>query len=149
MWTHMMIMPLIDFYATACDWMAADVKTPPDGVIWFLVVSFFNGIVIEIGRKLRAPRDEEHGVPTYTTVWGPQTAVRAWLAALGLTALSAWVAARQIHFVVPVVCLLGILLTLASLVAWRFLQQPETQRTKLFEPLSGIWTLLMYLSLGA
>ena len=189
LWTHMMIMPLIDFYATACDWMAADVKTPPHGLIWFLVVSFFNGIVIEIGRKLRAPQDEEHGVPTYTAIWGRRKAVLAWLAALGLTALSAWTAARQIHFVVPMVCVLGLLLALAAIAAWRFLKQPEsvsqnspchggasvplavsgairttasgtlappcnfktlseTKRAKLFELISGIWTLLMYLSLG-
>ena len=51
----MLIMPLIDFYATACDWLTAGVlcRTGSSGVL----ASYFNGIVIEIGRKIRAPED--------------------------------------------------------------------------------------------
>jgi 4-hydroxybenzoate polyprenyltransferase len=49
MWSHMFIMPLIDFYATACDWMTATGR-PPAGLFWFVLVSFLNGFVIEIGR---------------------------------------------------------------------------------------------------
>jgi 4-hydroxybenzoate polyprenyltransferase len=149
MWTHMLIMPLIDFYATACDWLAAGLSKPPPGLFWFLVVSFFNGIVIEIGRKLRAPADEETGVQTYTALWGRRKAVAAWMTALACTALSAWQAARSIHFVVPVVELMVILLAVASLIAGRFLKMPVTRHAKLFEYFSGAWTLLMYLSLGA
>jgi 4-hydroxybenzoate polyprenyltransferase len=149
MWTHMLIMPLIDFYATACDWMPAGFARPPAGVFWFLIVSFFNGIVIEIGRKLRAPTDEETGVPTYTALWGQRRAVLAWLIALASTAVCAWQAARKIDFVIPVVGLLMLLLVVACWIARRFLKLPLTARAKLFESFSGLWTLLMYLSLGA
>ena len=149
MWTHMLIMPLIDFYATACDWMHRGFASAPAGVFWFLLVSFFNGIVIEIGRKLRAPADEEPGVQTYTVLWGRTQAVLAWLAALVLTALCAWQAARRIGLAVPVMTLLAFLLIAASVIGWRFVQLPVTKRARLFEPFSGIWTLLMYLSLGA
>jgi hypothetical protein len=54
MWSHMLIMPLIDFYVTSCDWLAAGTAAP-EGLLWFLLVSFFNGIVIEMGRKICAP----------------------------------------------------------------------------------------------
>ena len=74
LWTHMLIMPLIDLYATASDWMVQG-QLPPDGLHWFLIVSFCNGVVIEIGRKLRAPAAEEHGVDTYTKLWGRSRAV--------------------------------------------------------------------------
>ena len=57
LWTHMLIMPLIDFYATACDWLVAGANKAKFDLLWFLVISFFNGIVVEIGRKLRAPED--------------------------------------------------------------------------------------------
>ncbi len=74
LWTHMLIMPLIDLYATACDWSVAygevSLAAVPDGLYWFLIVSFCNGIVIEIGRKIRAPQDEEEGVETYSVLWG-------------------------------------------------------------------------------
>jgi 4-hydroxybenzoate polyprenyltransferase len=148
MWTHMLIMPLIDFYATACDWAPAG-EPPPDALGWFLSVSFCNGLVIEIGRKLRAPEDEEKGVNTYTHLWGRPTAVGAWLGALAATTVCAVLAARQVEFLLPVAVLLGVLLALAGWLAWRFLAAPATGRAKALERMSGVWTLCMYLSLGA
>jgi 4-hydroxybenzoate polyprenyltransferase len=35
------------------------------------------------------------------------------------------------------------------LTAWQFLRRPDARRAKWIEALSGIWTVLMYLSLGA
>jgi 4-hydroxybenzoate polyprenyltransferase len=149
MWSHMLIVPLIDFYTTACDWLVAGEIVPHSGLAWFLVVSFFNGIVIEIGRKIRAPQDEELGVETYTVLWGRSRAVMAWLGALFLTALSAWLAAREIGFARPVGWLLAVLLVIGLLVALRFLGRPVTGHAKLIETMSGMWTILMYLSVGA
>jgi 4-hydroxybenzoate polyprenyltransferase len=148
MWTHMLIMPLIDFYATACDWAPAG-EAPPEALGWFLAVSFFNGLVIEIGRKLRAPEDEEKGVNTYTYLWGRPGAVGAWLGAMTATTICAAMAARQIDFLLPVGVLLGVLLAAAGWLAWRFLTVPVTGRAKALERMSGVWTLCMYLSLGA
>lgn len=148
LWTHMLIMPLIDFYATACDWMRT-LREPPHELSWFLLISFFNGVVIETGRKIRAPQDEEEGVETYSKVWGLPVAVGAWLTALLLTAAFAVIAAYHINFLVPVLSLLGALLTAAVLIARRFLRQPVSANAKKIELLSGIWTLMMYLMIGA
>lgn len=148
MWTHMLIVPLIDFYTTACDWRVAGSSVPHGGLVWFLIVSFFNGIVIELGRKIRAPEDEENGVETYSALWGRRKAVLIWLAALGLTAASAWLAAREIGFAGPVGVLLSLLLVAALLVAVRFMRVPTPHRAKQIETMSGVWTLLMYLSVG-
>ena len=147
LWTHMLIMPLIDFYATACDW-APTAASPPTGLGWFLAVSFGNGLAVEIGRKTRAPQDEEHGVPTYTAMWGRRNAAMAWLGALGLTAVCAVFAAREIRFAAPVLLLLAAALCAASVIALRFLRQPTTERARLFELMSGVWALLVYLGLG-
>ncbi len=153
LWSHMLIMPLIDLYATACDWMVTGgepgLDAIPDGLHWFLIVSFFNGIVIEIGRKLRAPADEEEGVETYSVLWGRPRAVLAWLGALGVTAVSAALAAAKIDFLWPVLTLLVVLLAIAGLAGWHFLRNPSTGAGKRFEAIAGIWTLCMYLSLGA
>jgi 4-hydroxybenzoate polyprenyltransferase len=147
MWTHMLIMPLIDFYATACDWWLQGVG-PPEGLVWFLAVSFFNGISLEIGRKIRAPQDEELGVNTYTFLWGRSRAVAAWFGALSVTAVCAGVAAAQIDFALPITGLLGLLLVAAAVVGVGFLRTPVSARAKRVEALSGLWTLFMYLSLG-
>jgi hypothetical protein len=145
MWTHMFIMPLIDFYATACDWMIAS-GPPPSGLYWFVLVSFLNGFIIEIGRKIRAPADEEIGVETYSVLWGRSGAVNAWLFAMALTGVLALIAVNKIGFLVPVAIVLGSLFTGSVFIALRFLRTPRNG--KAFEILSGIWTLCLYLFLG-
>lgn len=147
LWTHMLIIPLVDLYATACDWLAVG-NGPPAGLFWFLVVSFLNGVVIEIGRKLRAPMDEEDGVETYTRLWGTR-AVWVWVVMLMATALCAVVAARAIDFVLPVALVLALIIAAAIVMAWRFLATARRGAGKRFEILSGVWTLALYLSLGA
>jgi 4-hydroxybenzoate polyprenyltransferase len=147
--SHMVIIPLVDLYATACDWWPTGGAEAPPGLFWFLIVSYFNGVVIEVGRKIRAPKDEEPGVNTYTHIWGRRNAVLVWLGAMLTTAACALTAATWIDFVLPVAVILTLLLLTAAYNAARFLSDPDTRKGKRIETLSGIWTLLMYLSLGA
>lgn len=149
LWSHMLIVPLIDLYTTACDWLVAGADLPHWGLAWFLVVSFFNGVVIELGRKIRAPQAEEPGVETYSALWGTRRAVLVWWGALLVTAVSAWFAAWHIGFAGPVGSLLVVLLVLAVVVAARFWQKQVPSRAKSIETMSGVWTLLMYLGIGA
>ena len=146
--SHMVIIPLIDLYATACDWLRV-ARWPPDGLVWFLLVSYFNGIVVEVGRKTRAPDDEETGVETYSAEWGLTRAVTVWLGAMLITALFAWQAARQIGFDRLVTRWLIVLIALSAFYGLRLLRQPVRGGGKAIEIASGVWTLLMYLSLGA
>jgi len=145
--SHMVIIPIVDFYATACDWWPAG-NGPPRGLGWFVAASYSNGIVIEIGRKIRAHADEETGVNTYSALWGPRVAVLVWLGAMLTTAVCAVQAAAQIDFLIPVAIVLAMLLLTAGTVAWRFLSVPTTVRSKWIENLSGIWTILLYVSIG-
>ena len=96
LWTHMLIMPLVDLYATACHWSPTQ-GAPPPGLIWFLIVSFLNGIVIEMGRKIRSKDQEEVGVSTYTRLWGITRAPWVWFSFV-LTGISAGYALVLIHF---------------------------------------------------
>ncbi len=147
MLSHMVIMPVFDMYATACDWLMAG-NGPPRGLVWFLAASYLNGIVIEIGRKIRAPEDEEEGVETYTFLWGRSRALLSWLGAMLLTALCAWRGSVLIGFSSIVVPLLAALLLGAAALAANFAGSPLPGRGKRFEAMSGAWTLVMYLSLG-
>jgi 4-hydroxybenzoate polyprenyltransferase len=145
--SHMLILPLVDFYATATDWVRAGAGMPP-GLGWFLATSYANGVVIELGRKLRAPEDEEPGVPTYTALWGRPVAVAAWVAALTGTLVLARRAAAQVGFAGGAVVALLPLLLAALVLGARFLRRPARSLARGFEPLSGVWTLALYLSLG-
>lgn len=148
LWTHMFIMPIVDLYATACDWVPAGFKFPPRGLLWFLAASFFNGVVIELGRKIRAPADEETGVQTYSFLWGRRTAVLAWLAVMTMTAVCASNAAIRIRFMWPVTIVTVTVIIIAILTGMAFLRNPTPGRGKRFEQLSGLWVLALYLSLG-
>ncbi len=147
LFSHMAIMPLVDWFATGCDWVHTGGNMPP-GLFWFLATSFFNGIVIELGRKIRAPRDEEEGVETYSSLWGPRAAVRAWIAALVATFACAVFAARRIGFTLPLSVALGLCLAGAIATGLVFLGTPQRKSAKRIESLSGVWTLALYLMLG-
>lgn len=146
--THMGIMPMIDLYITSVDWRVAGAAWPDPGIYWFLAVSFFNGVAIEFGRKIRAPGDEEEGVRTYSALWGRRPATAIWLAALAANAAAAVMAARNIDFFLPALLFLGILFLVALALAASFLKRPTSATAKRLETYSGVWTLLMYLSLG-
>ena len=145
--THMLIIPILTLYATACDWLVAGGGVP-DGLGAFLMASFFNAIVIEIGRKVRAPADEERGVTTYSAAWGVRWAVYGWVLALSVTATLALIAAARIAFVLPVALIVALLLATAATIAWRFLRWQEASDARRIEHMSAAWALLMYLSLG-
>lgn len=147
LWSHMLVVPLVDLYATACDWLPAS-AAPPPGLTWFLLASFFNGVVVEVGRKLRAPADEEPGVETYSAVWGRPTAIATFVVALLLAGGTATMAGHTANGALPVLtaATLAIVATLALTPG--FLRAPAPGSGKRFELLSGLWTLAMYLSVG-
>ncbi|CAN5764310.1 UbiA family prenyltransferase [soil metagenome] len=147
MLSHMLIMPLIFLYITACDWLVAGAP-PPVGLGWFLIVGFFNGIVFEAGRKIRAPQDEEAGVETYSKLWGRRTAVFVWLLAILLTGICAALAARSINFSLPFITLTIILLTVGLVLGEYFLRNPLLLYAKHLQTFSSICTLVFYISLG-
>lgn len=143
--THMGIMPLVDFFGTACEWLPRSGHAPA-GLGWFLAASFFNGVVIEIGRKLRQPAAEEEGVETYSRLWGKGGGALVWLLALGSTLGCAVMAARAIEFVWPISIGLGLLLAAAMVMVAGYLSRGASG--KWIENFSALWTLALYLLLG-
>ena len=147
LFSHMLIMPLIDWFATGCDWVHRGGRMPA-GLFWFLAASFCNGVVIELGRKIRAPEQEETGVETYTALWGRPTAVAAWLSAQAATLGCAVVAAGRIGFTGPVFAVLGTLWVGAGVLGFSFVRTASGWLAKGVETYSGAWTLALYLTLG-
>jgi 4-hydroxybenzoate polyprenyltransferase len=147
LWSHMLIMPLIDLYATACDWIPASAPIAR-GLRWFLLASFFNGLVVEIGRKIRAPEAEEPGVETYTVLWGRGRAAGVWLAVMGIALASAVLAARAVGSSAVAELVLGAIWLVSLVAGAAFVARPTRGRAKLIEPLAGAWTLAMYVTVG-
>ena len=149
MTSHMVILPLVDLYATACDWWVSGHHQLPRGLYWFLIVSYLNGLVIEIGRKVRLPGDEETGVETYSALWGTGGAIRAWMIAVLATAFAAWRAAARIGMAAPMLVLLALLVAGCIVVSLRVVRSHASGRGKAIELMSGVWTIFMYVGLGA
>lgn len=147
LWTHMLIMPIVDFYAMASDWMPA-AGAPPPGLWAFLVASFFNGIVIEFGRKIRGPENEEEGVETYSRLWGPGRAAMLWWGAVVATAAFAVLAGHRLGVAGPMAGVLAVGVAATFAVAWRHRRRPSRKGGELIEVAAGCWTLLFYAGLG-
>ena len=147
MTSHMIVMPLIDLYNTALDWLLAGVSAP-NGIEIFLVVSFFNGMVIEIGRKIRAEEAEERGVDTYSALFGEARAAGLWTIAVVATFAAAVLAALQLQYGLLSLSLLAVLLPASLIPAWIFAGRPTVAGGKRIETMSGVWTIGMYLILG-
>ena len=145
--SHMLIMPLIDFLATACDWFVKGAAVP-SGLIWFLIISFFNGVIIELGRKTWAPDMEIPGVESYSASWGLQRALYVWGGAIAASMLCALIIAHHIGFMMiaaPVFAGLGFMSVLSALSFLKF-QTPEAAGR--LENISGLWVFCIYLLLG-
>jgi 4-hydroxybenzoate polyprenyltransferase len=145
--SHMLIMPIIDAYTTGLDWIPAG-SHPGVGLWFFLGVTFLNGVVIEIGRKIRHPDGEREGVVTYTGAWGVRAAPRVWLAVTFAAAVATWLAARHTGAAPLTLAALCVLLPLSALPAVRFLRSASARDAEGIQTASGFWTLTIYLLLG-
>jgi hypothetical protein len=150
LFSHMIITPLIA-------WLMAGFQLAHDGLalsalprlaFMFLISVLFLGVVLELGRKIRATADEENGVETYSALWGPLAARNAWLGFAFAAAAATVATIAQISGSVTVALLVVALgLTIMLLSARRFTpSQPGSG--KQIEKASGAFALAVLLTLG-
>jgi hypothetical protein len=145
--SHMAVMPLIFLYATALDWLPA-AEPAPDGTGRFLAFAFFNGLVIEIGRKIRWPAGEREGVDTYSATWGLGPALGVWLASIAVALVNASLAAA--HYDAAGVTALGLapLAVASASVVLPLLRTGRSGSGRRMEAAAGLWVLTSYVTLG-
>ncbi|MCB9262924.1 MAG: UbiA family prenyltransferase [Flavobacteriales bacterium] len=146
--SHMAIIPLVDLVASAAHWSFAEIM-PPKALLWFFFVSFFNGMVLEFGRKIKTPAMEEEGVVSYTKLYGVTGGTWLWLGILTITYILALFASAHINSPVWVYIVLTIFFVAAFISGILFLKNPTKKSSKMIEIFSGIWTMGMYLNIGA
>ena len=147
-WSHMLIIPLVDVFASGFDWQLAEAEAPI-GMLYFFAVSFFNGMVLEIGRKIKIPADEKTGVITYSAQYGWKKALWLWGAMLVLTYVLCWFAGEYAGYGWAWKAMLTLPFLFALGIGGRFWQVQTRGRAKAIEHIAGIWALAMYLLLGA
>lgn len=145
--SHMMIMPLIDLYVTACEWLPR-ADAPPAGLWVFLALSFVNGCVIELGRKIFAPVNERAGVETYSAKWGINTAISRWICCLVISTALLLSIGVYLHALIPVaiVALPSLAVAIAGARAFQALPTPQGQ--KRLDLIAGLWVAMGYATAG-
>ena len=146
--SHMMIIPLVDVFASGFDWNLSG-NPAPIGMLFFFAVSFFNGMVLEVGRKIRPREEEKTGVVTYSAQYGPEKATWLWIVMLAITYLLCAAAGFYAGYPGFWYLLLTVPFICSVWIGFRFLQHMTGKKAKQIELLAGIWALLMYLLLGA
>jgi 4-hydroxybenzoate polyprenyltransferase len=145
--SHMAIMPLIDLFVTSTEWLPHGVY-PPSGLGWFLGLSFANGCVLEIGRKIWAPENEREGVETYSALLGPARATALWIVALGI----ACALLIGVGFAVGKPGIVGAVgvaaLAAVATIGLGFIRNPTPGGQKRIDGLAGVWVLVCYATAG-
>jgi 4-hydroxybenzoate polyprenyltransferase len=145
--SHMFIIPLIDIYASGLDWVLDGVSAPK-GLLFFFAVSYMNGIVLEIGRKIKVPAKEKEGVLTYTAMLGTNRAVVLWMTILLVTLGLAIAACAFAGYGMAAFIVLGSVFLVCVLPGFFFLKNKTEKLSKTMELSSALWTIAMYLTLG-
>ncbi|MFN5417104.1 MAG: UbiA family prenyltransferase [Flavobacteriia bacterium] len=145
--SHMFIIPLIDIFASGMDWMYQGLAAPI-GLIFFFCVSYMNGIVLEIGRKIKIEGDEKEGVLTYTKQLGSKKAIYTWILVLFLTLVLSLFAAYYANQSTESYFVLGSAFLICVTPGILFLKQESAKKAKFIEYASGLWAIVMYLALG-
>lgn len=145
--SHMLIMPFIDLYATSVEWLPRG-GVLSFGIMLYMISSYCDGTVVEVGRKLRAKENEEYGVDTYTQIWGPKRAMVVWMVCMTISGTSTVLAGFQVSVGFPIMAVLSVLYIYAAYTAYRFAKNPTPKNAKVFEIFPGIWMILMHFMLG-
>jgi 4-hydroxybenzoate polyprenyltransferase len=143
--SHMFIIPLVDIYASGMDWLREDVHAPT-GLLFFFIVSYLNGLVLEVGRKIKVPKKDE--INTYSTLYGINRATIIWLGILFIDLICSITASVYAGLGNVAIIILIILFLFSSIPAWLFLKHKTEKLSKQIENFSGYWTMAMYLTLG-
>lgn len=145
--SHMMIIPVVDIFISACWWIPNNNGYIPRGLELFVLISFTNGAILEIGRKIRKKSDEEFGVETYSVLWGAKRALLILLSLMTLVIFMLILLGTITGFYLIYTSTVLVFLT-TIFFSMKFLNKSSDLSGKIFETLTGIWTILVYLSIG-
>jgi 4-hydroxybenzoate polyprenyltransferase len=122
--------------------------TPPAGLWLFLALSFVNGCVLEIGRKLYGRENERPGVETYSALLGPRRAALAWSACSILAYGLLLGVGDAVAALVPVAIIGAAALAATLTCAARYAARPDGRMQGLVDTMAGLWVLVCYGAAG-
>jgi 4-hydroxybenzoate polyprenyltransferase len=131
LFSHMMLLPLIDLYATSVEWLPRG-GAFSFGILLYMISSFCDGTVVEVGRKVHAPENEEYGVDIYTQIWRAKPAMIVWMFCKTISGTTTILAGFQVQIAWEIMCVLSPLYLLSAYSAIRFAKNPTPKNAKVF-----------------
>lgn len=144
--SHMLIMPIFDFYISSFAWEFSSFNINHI-LIYFLVLSFVNGLILEIGRKIKRAEQEKVGVVSYSALLGYKGALILWLALI-IAASLLGMYLSQFCYNSNSVFISFIVALLLSLMIYIYYMISKSVKTKWLELFSVLWVIFSYLNLG-
>ena len=145
MLSHMFILVVSDLFITAVDFVGSN-QGPATLLLFFLCGSFFNGMVIEFGRKIKAPECEREGMESYSRALGLQPAVVA-LTASVIAAQGCLILALP-HSSNLASLVFALVDCFAFAVFHKFMAKPDLASQKRLDAMSGVLVALSYLTVS-
>ncbi len=144
---HMLVLLCLDVFITSCHWLDAGLLPSPT-LISFYATSFFLGLVLEIGRKVKSPQEDFSSSNTYTNMLGENGAISLWYAAIIFCFGFATLTAMQTSDMLMFLSFIFPSLSLCFLSGAFFLFHKNASTAKRIESAAGLFVLCTYLSLG-
>lgn len=142
--SHMLIMPLVDLFASSGHWAMSNYSIH-SGIWILMLVSYFNGFVLEISRKTKAAENIE--INSYNRIMSNEKCIQL----LNFMLLACLISAFYLpfgHVSTWYFASIGLTATLLGLIAALFVRNPNPKNEKLLEVFSGVWMLVLYGSIG-
>ena len=143
--SHMIILPVIHLFISTGDWYINN-NEPHWGLYLLLATAFFNGMVLEFGRKIKAKENEEHN--SYTRKYGIKKTVAIWLSVLLITLCFSIACCVIANYSIVSIIILIVFALICGIYGLKFIKNERLKEAKMIEKLSGGWTLIMYIVVG-
>ena len=144
--SHMFIMPLIDLFVTGTEWV--NYGDAPHWLILFLILSFLNGCILEIGRKLWAPENEREGVETYSALYGPKSALILWAFCV-VVSFSVLIMVGFATGAPLVTAIIGLFaFAFVIIAALKYYNNPTPKAQLAMDNYAGLWVFVCYAAAG-
>ena len=144
--SHMIIMILFHLFVIIYQFGMFPANGYLPYVSLYLLTGFLNGLCTETGRKIRAPEDEEDGVVTYSKIWGIKNSVLIFVFIQILSFLLCLIISVKTDSLMLTAAVLGLLVIITVIKSFGFIK--KSKNGKIFEIISGVWILAVYLMLG-
>lgn len=144
---HMLVLLCVDVFITSCHWLSNHLVPSPT-LLTFYATSFFLGLVLEIGRKVKSPAEDFKGSNSYTNLLGAKTAITVFFTAVLACSAFAFLTVSQSSDILNFVSFIFPSFALCFLTGVFFLAHQDKNSASRIETASALFVLCTYLSLG-